>query len=78
MKPVEHVAELLLLLVGEGLEQPFHLPGLRVRDSEDVAEEELRVDQPRPGEQMNEAATDFEGVNSWLEKLSNEIRALVA
>ena len=58
MQPVEHVPELLLLLVRQRLEQPLHLSGLGVRNFEDVAEKKLGVDQPGPGEQMDEAGRD--------------------
>ena len=54
VEPGEHVLELLLLLVGEGGDHGLHLARLEVGHLEHVLHQQLRVDQPRPREQVDE------------------------
>ena len=61
VEPVEHVLELLLLLVGEGGDHGLHLARLEVGHLEHVLHQQLRVDQPRPREQVDEPGNMDEG-----------------
>ena len=51
----EHVAKLLLLFVSQRREEALHLPGLEIRDLENVPQQELRVNQAGPWEEVNQA-----------------------
>ena len=53
-EPVEHVLELLLLLVGQRRDHGLHLASLEVRHLERVLHQQLGVDQAGPGEQMDQ------------------------
>ena len=48
MQSHEHVAKLLLLFVSQRREEALHLPGLEIRDLENVPQQELRVNQAGP------------------------------
>ena len=54
VEPGEHVLELFLLLVGEGGDHGLHLARLEVGHLEHVLHQQLRVDQTRPREQVDE------------------------
>ena len=64
VEPGEHVLELLLLLVGEGGDHGLHLARLEVRHLEHVLHQQLRVDQPRPREQVDEPENGCRKMNS--------------
>ena len=53
LKTFDHVAELLLFFVGEGVDHGLHFAGGQVGHFEDVFHQQVGVDQTRPGEDVN-------------------------
>ena len=54
LQSVEHVSKLFLLFIGEGSKESFHFSRFEIWNFEDVVQQQLRVDQSGPGEQMDQ------------------------